>query len=68
MVPITMVSSSYFVPEKRGGALADPRPGSENTTLWELRWVKKNTLGVCERTLIRLTSIIVNEILGLVCS
>jgi len=37
MVPITMVSSSYFVPEKRGGALADPGPGSENATLWELR-------------------------------
>ena len=36
VVPITIVSSSYIVPENRGVALADPGPGSENTTLWEL--------------------------------
>ena len=26
-----------FCPEKRGVALADPGPGSENGALWELR-------------------------------
>ncbi len=35
MVPVTVLSSGYIVPEKRGAALADPGPGSENGTLWE---------------------------------
>ena len=35
MVPVTVISSGYIVPEKRGAALADPRPGTENSALWE---------------------------------